>query len=173
MNRQEKKEEVARLEKLFESATDLFLVNYKGLNVPEAEELRDRIREADSGFRVVKNSLALRALKDTFFEDLSNSFTGPTAVAYNREDNPVLLAKALDGYMEDSDKLKVKAGKINGEVVEEQKMRELAQMPSPGEIKSRLLGTLKAGASEFVNLLGTPPRDFVSITNQKSEEDNS
>src|SRR4029453_17522970 len=89
--------ELQDLEAAFKGADSAILVNYKGLNVPQVTDLRRQLRAARASYRVVKNTVAKRAIKGTAFEPLSDFFAGTTAVAYTGND-PVLLAKTLTTF---------------------------------------------------------------------------
>src|SRR5437762_11501106 len=94
MNREEKAEAISELESAIGKATNAFLIDFKGITVPQVTELRKQVRETSSGYIVVKNTLALIAVKDSPLKELKDAFAGPTAVAYNATD-AVALAKAL------------------------------------------------------------------------------
>ena len=98
VTRADKTAAVATLEGMFKGADVAILLDYKGINVPQVTELRSQLRKAKSNYKVVKNSLAKRALKGTSYETLSSHFEGTTAVAYTNGD-PVALAKTLTTFM--------------------------------------------------------------------------
>src|SRR5512136_953090 len=116
MNRQEKQQTVSSLGEQFQSISSAFLINYRGLKVVDATELRRKIREINGKYIVVKNSLALRAAKQTKLEPLGPYFEGPTAVAYHRRD-VVGLAKLLTEISKSNPNVSFKAALIEGKVV--------------------------------------------------------
>src|SRR5438132_14365086 len=97
VTRAEKEIELQQLESTFKGSESAILVDYKGINVPQVTELRRQLRSAKATYKVVKNTLAKRALKGTPFEPLEKYFEGTTAVAYTSTD-PVALAKTLTGF---------------------------------------------------------------------------
>ena len=111
VSRTEKEQELQDLSAAFQAADTAIVVDYKGLKVPEVTELRRQVRRAKADYKVVKNTLARRALKGTTFESLTEFFSGTTAVAYSGED-PVALAKVLTTFAKTAPALKIKAGKV-------------------------------------------------------------
>src|SRR4029453_12208265 len=97
VTRASKEEELHELERAFKGTDSAIVVDFKGLKVPEVTELRRQVRGAKGHYKVVKNTLAKRALKGTSYEPLDQFFTGTTAVAYAGED-PVALAKVLTAF---------------------------------------------------------------------------
>src|SRR5438045_2551852 len=111
MNRTEKQQLIDGLHEEFGRSPHAILVNFQGLTVPDVTEFRRKVRQAGSRYRVVKNSLALRALKGTPLEGLAPKFDGITGVAYTGSD-PVALAKVLVDFVKDHPKLVVKGGVV-------------------------------------------------------------
>ncbi len=149
------------------------VAEHRGLTVSEVTSLRKKLREVKAEFRVVKNTLARRAAADTPFAGLDATFQGPTAIAYGSGD-PVALAKAMKEFAAASPKLTLKAGYLDGKVLDAREVQALADVP-PRDV---LLGRLAAGlASPLVRLaqaLSGPQRKLVyaldSIRNQKSTQ---
>ena len=112
----DKVEELEQLERAFNGTESAVVVDYKGLKVPEVTELRRQIRGAKGQYKVVKNTLARRAMKGTPFEALTEHFLGTTAVAYSGED-PVALAKVLTTFAKATPALKIKAAVVQGRAI--------------------------------------------------------
>src|SRR5437660_8156172 len=108
VTRADKESELQQLEAAFKGADSAVLVDYKGMNVPQVTELRRQLRTAKAKYKVVKNTIAKRALKGTSFELLDQFFQGTTAVAYTNTD-PVALAKTLTMFVKTAPTLKIKA----------------------------------------------------------------
>ena len=106
VTRADKAAELDALQGVFGRADAAILIDYKGINVPQVTELRRELRKARAGYKVVKNTLARRALKGTTFETLAAHFEGTTAVAYTAHD-PVALAKALTAFMKTAPMLQI------------------------------------------------------------------
>src|ERR671924_2234110 len=128
VTRAEKEQELQDLFAAFKSADSAIVVDYKGLNVPQVTDLRRQIRGAKGKYRVVKNTLAKRALKGTSFEALEKYFEGTTAVAYTSTD-PVALAKTLTTFVKTAPTLTIKAAVVQGAAIKPAEVTELAAMP--------------------------------------------
>ena len=144
-SKKHKTDEIEYLRQELEVATNLVVVQYKGLTVGEDTELRQKIRGSDSKYRVVKNTLAEIAAKGTPTEELSSHFDGPTAIAYNSGD-PVGLAKALSDYAKAHPVFEFKAGMVESRVVDISTLAEIAALPSHDELMGKLLFLLNAPA---------------------------
>ena len=163
MNRTEKQQLIDELHKELESSPHAVLVEFKGLSVPAATEFRKRMRASGSRYRVVKNSLALRAAKGTALERLESKLEGTTGIAYTGED-PVALAKVLVDFAKDHPALAVKAGVVSGsQVLDAAGVKNLSTMPGLPELRARLLGLLQAPASQLVRLLATPATQLAQV----------
>ena len=163
MNRTEKKQLIDELHKELESSPHAVLVDFRGLSVPAATEFRKRMRASGSRYRVIKNSLALRASKGTALERLEAKFEGTTGIAYAGDD-PVALAKVLVEFAKDHPALSVKAGVVAGsQVLDAAGVKALSTMPGLPELRARLLGLLQAPATQLVRLLGTPGAQLARV----------
>jgi len=163
MNRTEKKQLIDELHKELESSPHAVLVDFRGLSVPAATEFRKRMRASGSRYRVIKNSLALRASKGTALERLEAKFEGTTGIAYSGDD-PVALAKVLVEFAKDHPALSVKAGVVSGsQVLDAAGVKALSTMPGLAELRARLLGLLQAPATQLVRLLGTPATQLARV----------
>lgn len=171
MNRQEKQAVVADLHKEFGQSPHAIVVDFTGLSVPAVTEFRRRIRQAGSTYRVVKNTLALRALKGTPLEGLAPQFDRTTGVAYTGAD-PVTLAKTLVDFAKDNPNLVVKAGVVSGtQFLDAAGVKALSSMPSIRELRSKLLGLMKAPQGQLVRLLQTPATQFARVLAKKAQEE--
>jgi large subunit ribosomal protein L10 len=163
MNRTEKQTLIENLHDEFGRSPHAILVAFRGLSVPAVTEFRRKVRQSGSRYRVVKNSLALRALKDTPLEPLAPKFDNATGVAYTSFD-PVALAKVLMDFAKDHPNLVVKAGLVSGsQMLDADGVKALSSMPSLPELRARLLGMLNAPASKLVRLLSTPAGQLARV----------
>lgn len=138
MNRDEKAQAISELEGAIGSATNAFLIDFKGITVPQVTELRKQVRDTNSSYVVVKNTLALIAVKNSPLKALEGAFTGPTAVAYNATD-AVALAKALTKFAKDVPTVQFKGALLNGQAVPASEIQNIANLPSREELISKLL----------------------------------
>jgi large subunit ribosomal protein L10 len=172
MNRAEKQQLIDELHGEFKASPHAVVVDYKGLSVPAVTEFRRKVKASGSRYRVVKNSLALRAAKDTPLEKLALKFEGASGVAYTGDD-PVALAKVLMDFAKDNPALSVKAGLVAGsQVLDAEGVKALSTMPGLPELRARLLGLLLGPATQLVRLLNTPASQLAQVlqAHQKKEE---
>lgn len=153
LTRVQKEEQIQQMAETVGRANTLLAIDYLGLSVQQANELREQFRKADSQieYRVAKNTLLRRAVQGTPAEGLLEFLTGPTALAISF-DEPSALAKALVDYAKDHEVLEIKGGIVDGDVVDVRAIERLAALPSKHELRGMLAGTIQA---PMRNLAGT------------------
>ena len=161
MNRVEKEEVVAGLNRTFSEAAAVIVTHYRGLNVMEMNDLRGKMREAGSEFRVTKNRLARLALDGTPYAPLAGMFDGPVAIAYS--DDVIAPARICVNFAKQNDKLVVLGGAMGATVLDAGAVRDLASLPSLDELRGRIVGLLNAPAAKIAGVLQAPAGQLARV----------
>lgn len=158
LNRSEKAEVIEEVSAQVAKANAIVLAEYRGLEVGHITALRKKGRESGVYLRVLKNTLARRAVAGTPFEKLADKMVGP--LIYGISVDPVASAKVLNDFAKGNDKLVLKAGAMPNSVLDANGVKALATMPSREELLSRLMGTMQAPIAQFVRTLNEVPTKF-------------
>lgn len=165
MDRSEKEREIEQLGETVGGAAHAFLVDFTGLDVAGATDLRRQLRDSEAQLRVVKNRLALRAFVDTPLAELQEAFRGQTAIAYS-DDDVVALAKTLRTFAKEHEVPKVKAGIVDGRPVSPDQFEEIAELPPRDELLAKALWLMQYPLQGLANTLDGVMRNFVVVVEQ-------
>ena len=159
LNLEEKKAVVEEIAAQVALAKGIVLAEFRGLEVGNMTELRRRARGSGVYLRVLKNTLARRAVKDTPFAQLADQMVGP--LVYGISSDPVATAKVMNEFAKGNDKFVIRAGAMPNAVISAKEVAALASLPSRDELISRLMATMQAPIAQFVRTLNEVPSKFV------------
>ena len=148
----QKKKEVSELAEKMKEAKIILLTDYRGINVSDVTKLRAELRNSKSEYRVIKNNITRRALKECGIEELNDALIGPTAVII-AQDEYLPSLKAIYSYAKSNDFYKIKGGVLEGKVSSVEELTTLAQLPSREELIAKLAGCLLANVSKLAATL--------------------
>jgi large subunit ribosomal protein L10 len=164
MLRSDKERIVAQLAQRLRDADTLMVADYRGLSMPEIDELRTRLLEAGARFTVVKNTLTKLAAEEAGARDVLELIDGPTAIAFlEAESDPAAVAKVLHETARARDVLVIRGGLLEGTLVGEEEIRRLATLPQTDVLRAQLAGAVAAPLTTVVGLFTAPLRDLVGV----------
>lgn len=164
-----KTQNIDEIKEKIEKAQSVVLVDYRGLNVSELTELRSKYRDAGVDYKVYKNTMMRFAFKDSDLEDFNEYLKGPSAVAFGYDD-PVSAAKVSAEFAKENEKLEIKAGIVDGKVINVEEIRDLAKLPSKEVLVAQALGGFNAPIQGFANVLNGTIRGLAVVLNAIAEE---
>ncbi|ABK43357.1 LSU ribosomal protein L10P [Magnetococcus marinus MC-1] len=168
MKQADKSKIVEEVRELLSSSSVAVVTHYRGLTVAEMTELRVKLREAGANVRVVKNTLAKRAVAGTPFEALGEFLVGPTSIAFSAD--PVAPAKVISAFAKTHPKIQIVGGVLDGKAMDAEGIERLAKLPSKEELLAKMLGSLNAPITNFVGVLAAVPGSFVRVLNAVREQ---
>ena len=169
MDKTQKAEVVEDLNGVFANAGSVVVAHYTGLTVAELSDLRSRMRAAGASFRVAKNRLAVRALKGTPIEGISDLFKGPTGIAVSND--PVAAAKVSAAYAKDNDKLVILGGSVGTTTLDANGVKALATLPSLDELRGKIVGLLVAPATKIAGVVAAPAGQLARVIGAYSKKE--
>lgn len=164
-----KTQNIDEIKEKIEKAQSVVLVDYRGLNVSELTDLRKKYREAGIEYKVYKNTMMRFAFKDSGLEGFNEFLKGPSAIAFGYDD-PVTPAKISAEFAKENDKLEIKAGVVDGKIIEATEVENLAKLPSKEVLVAQALGGLNAPIQGFANVLNGTIRGLAIVLNAIAEE---
>jgi large subunit ribosomal protein L10 len=164
MLKEQKERVVEQLAQRLRDSETLMVADYRGLTMPEIDELRSRLLEAGARFTVVKNTLTRRAAEAAGKENVLELIDGPTAIAFlEAEGDPVAVAKVLSETARRNDVLVIRGGVFEGAVVGDAEIKRLATLPPADVLRAQLVGAVAAPLTTVVGLFAAPLRDLVGV----------
>ena len=164
MLKSEKERVVEQLAERLRSTDTLMVADYRGLTMPEIDELRSRLLEAGARFTVVKNTLTKRAAEQAGATSVLELIDGPTAIAFLEADSdPAAVAKVLNETARAHDVLVIRGGLLEGDLVGDEEIKRLATLPPPDVLRAQLVGAVAGPLTTVVGLFAAPMRDFVGV----------
>jgi len=168
-SREQKQKDLKALTEQLSNSKSAVIVSFTKLTVNKDQEIRNELREAGAKYQVVKNTLARLAVKGTPYEEATEHFKGVTAIAWT-DDEPVDLSKAVSKFIKANGEIfTFKTGIVEGKVVDFEKIKEIASLPSKDELIGKLLYLLNAPAQRLATVLSAIPRDLAVVLQQVSE----
>ena len=157
MNKEQKKNYISAITSQFENSKAVLVTHYQGLTMSQLDELRSQMREHGIQFKITKNRITKLALEKTKCKDLSNLFTGPTAVAFG--DDAIISARILSKFSKENGNLKLLGGIMGKDILDQAGVQNVANLPTLDEARAKIIG-----------ILATPPSKLVSILLARSEK---
>ena len=165
----EKKKIVEDIRKKFLESKVVILTDYKGLDVEKINELRGKLKQSGVEYKVVKNTLLVRASEETDISLIKDSFKGPSAVALSCDD-PVTPAKILTEFADEHESLEIKVGVMNGKILDLSAIKKLSVLPSREALLGSLLSVMSGVPSAFVRALNDMPRRLLNVLQAIKEQ---
>ena len=169
MNKQEKKEMISELHEKFARAKTAVITEYTGINVEQITDLRAKLRKSHVEYRVVKNTLARKAVEGTGLELLKDHFVGPVGIALGYDD-VIAPAKVLFDFSKTQTKMQLKIGLLDGKLLQQADIKALATMPSISALRGKMIGLLQAPAARIVGVLSAPGGQIARVVKAKANK---
>jgi large subunit ribosomal protein L10 len=171
MQRSDKERVVAELAERLKSSETVIVADYRGLTMPQIDELRTRLIEAGARFHVVKNTLTKRAAEEAGADALLALLEGPTALAFIESGgDPVAVAKALGDTAKSTQVLEIRGGVLEGKPMSAEQVADLAKLPPVDVLRGQVIGAIVAPLMTVVGLFNAPLRDLVGLIDARIEQ---
>jgi len=171
MLRQDKERIVKELADRLKSSQNLLVADYRGLTMPEIDELRTKLLESGARFSVVKNTLTRRAAEESGVKDLLDLIDGPTAIAFiDAGGDPAAVAKVLNDTARAHDVLVIRGGLLDGDTVTDVEVKRLATLPPADVVRAQLVGAVAGPLTTVVGLFTAPLRDLVNVLDARIKQ---
>ena len=168
MNKEQKKNYITEMTSQFENSEAVLVTHYQGLTMTQLDELRSQMREHGIQFKITKNRITKLALEKTKCKDLSNLFTGPTAVAFSKD--AIISARILSKFSKDNENLKLLGGIMGKDILDHAGVLNISNLPTLDEARAKIVGILATPASKFVSILLARSEKMSILTPEISEK---
>ena len=168
MNKEQKKNYISAMETQFQNNEAVLVTHYQGLTMTQLDSLRAEMREHGIKFQITKNRITKLALEKTKCKDLSNLFTGATAVAFSSD--AIISARILSKFAKDNENLQLLGGIMGAEVLDKVGVQNIANLPTLDEARAKIVGILATPASKFVSILLARNEKMGNLTSENSEK---
>jgi large subunit ribosomal protein L10 len=168
MNKEQKKNYITDISAQFENSEAVLVTHYQGLTMSQLDELRSQMREHGIKFKITKNRITKLALEKTKCKDLSNLFTGPTAVAFSND--AIISARILSKFSKNNENLKLLGGIMGNEVLDQAAVQNVANLPTLDEARTKIVSILSTPASKFISILLARSEKMSNLTPEISEK---
>ena len=168
MNKEQKKNYISEMESQFQNNESVLVTHYQGLTMPQLDELRAKMREHGIICKITKNRITKLALEKTKCKELSNLFTGATAVAFS--DDAIISARILSKFAKDNENLKLLGGIMGEELLDKEAVQNVANLPTLDEARSKIVGILATPASKIVSILLARSEKMSNLASENSEK---
>ena len=166
LTKEQKKNYISEMTTQFENSKAVMVTHYQGLTMTQLDELRAKMREHGIIFKITKNRITKLALEKTKCKDLSNLFTGPTAVAFGED--AIMSARILSKFAKTNENLKLLGGIMGSDVLDQAGVQNVANLPTLDEARANIVGILAAPASKFVSILLARSEKMSSLSPENS-----
>ena len=168
MNKEQKKNYISAMETQFQNNEAVLVTHYQGLTMTQLDSLRAEMREHGIKFQITKNRITKLALEKTKCKDLSNLFTGATAVAFSSD--AIISARILSKFAKDNQNLKLLGGIMGEELLDQAAVQNVANLPTLDEARAKIVGILATPASKFVSILLARSEKMSNLSPENSEK---
>jgi large subunit ribosomal protein L10 len=167
MNKEQKKNYIADITAKFENSEAVLVTHYQGLTMTQLDELRSQMREHGIKFQITKNRITKIALEKTKCKDLTNLFTGPTAVAFSSD--AIISARILSKFSKNNENLKLLGGIMGNDILDQKAVQNVANLPTLDEARAKIVGILSTPASKLVSILLARSEKMSILTPENSK----
>ena len=166
MNKEQKKQYISDMTNQFERSEAVIVTHYQGLTMKQLDDLRAKMRENGIKFKITNNRITKLALEKTRCKDLSNLFSGPTAVALSED--AITSAKILTNFSKENENLKILGGIMGSDILDVAGVKNVATLPSLEEARAKIVGILASPAQKLVSILLAPGSKIANLARAKS-----